>query len=355
MPKGLWPRSALWVAASLALASCATGPGTMDYQLEAIADQYVWPSPPETPRYRLVGQLIGQPNFSRYRRPEGMGTRLLHAIVGLSSTKHLPDMLQQPQSGYVGDDGRIYVADISKAAIFVFDPTAAKLLIWKDAGKTVQFATPVGIAAGANGETLVADADLKRVIRLSRDGAPIGAIGAGRLERPVGIARDAERGRIFVADAHGHDVKVFADSGELIGTIGRRGEGDGEFNSPTYVTYARNQLYVTDTLNSRVQIFDADGKFVRQFGRRGLFVGDLPRPKGVAVDGEGNIYVVESYYDHLLVFTDDGELLLAIGGEGSSIGEFYLPAGVWTDHRNRIYVADAFNGRVMIFQYLGAA
>jgi DNA-binding beta-propeller fold protein YncE len=347
------PASLLFIV--LSLAACATpGPATMGYGLDESAAAPVWPQPPDPPRYRLVGELVGEPNFSRHEQ-QGLGSRVFRWVVGLGSKKRTPLLLQQPQSGYVGEDGRIYVADVSKAAVFVFDPNAGKLMVWRAAGKVAQFATPVGIAAGANGETLVVDADLRQVVRLDPDGKPVGAFGQAELERPVGIARDAARGRVFVADAYGHDVRIYSDGGELIGTIGHRGEGEGEFNSPTYLAYAGDRLYVTDTMNSRIQVFDAEGRFVRQFGRRGIFVGDLPRPKGIALDSDGHVYVVESYYDHLLVFNDAGELLLAIGGSGTGVGEFYLPAGVWTDHRNRIYVADAFNGRVMIFQYLGAA
>jgi len=110
---------------------------------------------------------------------------------------------------------------------------------------------------------------------------------------------------------------------------------------------------VADTLNARIQVLEPDGRPIRQTGRRGLRMGNLVRPKGVALDDEGNLYVVESYYDYLLIYDDRGRFLMPIGGTGSGIGEFYLPSGVWTDSRNRVFVADMFNGRVTIFQYLG--
>jgi DNA-binding beta-propeller fold protein YncE len=104
-----------------------------------------------------------------------------------------------------------------------------------------------------------------------------------------------------------------------------------------------------------VQVFDPDGRVLEVFGERGLYVGNLARPKGVAVDDEGNVYVVESFYDHLLVFDPSGRFLLPVGGTGHAPGQFYLPAGVWIDSRNRVYVADMFNGRVSIFQFLGGS
>ena len=95
------------------------------------------------------------------------------------------------------------------------------------------------------------------------------------------------------------------------------------------------------------------GEYRRAIGTRGLFVGNLVRPKGVAVDGERNVYVIESYYDNLLVYNAEGEFLMPLGGTGSSTGRFFLPAGVWTDERNRVFVADMFNGRVVVFPFLG--
>ncbi|MDR2877249.1 MAG: 6-bladed beta-propeller [Chromatiales bacterium] len=323
----------------------------MHYEYEDSASQYRWPPEPDSARYVFVGQLSGEANFPA--STQNFGSRVLSWLVGLHSAKREPVVLQRPQNGFTDAQGRIYVTDVSRAAVMVFDQPAGKLLVWGSAGQGGHFDSPVGIAAGANDEILVADAALKKVVRLNQAGEPLGDIGKGVLMRPVGIARDAARNRIFVSDAQAHDIKIFSDTGELLGHIGEHGEGAGEFNAPTYLTWTGDQLYVTDTLNSRVQIFDAGGVFVREFGRRGLFVGDLPRPKGIAVDSRGNIYVVESYYDHLLVFNAKGELLLPIGGSGSGIGEFFLPAGVWTDGHDRIYVADSFNGRVVIFQFLG--
>jgi DNA-binding beta-propeller fold protein YncE len=87
---------------------------------------------------------------------------------------------------------------------------------------------------------------------------------------------------------------------------------------------------------------------VLDFGELGLFVGDMSRPKGVAIGGNGRIYVVESFYDHLLIFDPDGKLLLPIGGSGREVGQFYLPAGVWAGSQGRVFVADMFNGRVVV-------
>ncbi|PCI12684.1 MAG: 6-bladed beta-propeller [Thiotrichales bacterium] len=353
-------RHTLVVLLCLLFSGCASAPAVLKFDLEGTAG-VVWPATPEVARYQYVGQLTGEENFINPSNDVSIGRKVFEWLTGVMVGEKPPTVLQRPQSGTVDRDGRIYVTDVSRAAVYVFDAQGGRLDVWEMAGEALRFKTPIGIVvvekAGGVREILVVDADLKRVVVLDQQGIPLRHFGSDILIRPTGLARDPQSGQLYVADTHGHDIKVFSADGVLLKTLGvsARGEGPGQFNSPTHLTFAAGQLYVTDTLNSRVKIFSADGELLRIFGRRGLFVGDLPRPKGLAVDKDGNIYVVESYYDHLLVFNGEGHLLLPIGGSGSGIGQFYLPAGVWIDHRDRIYVADSFNGRVVILQYLGGA
>ena len=264
--------------------------------------------------------------------------------------------MHRPQSGVVDAAGRIYVTDAANAAVYVFDRVAGELQVWDQAEGLANFVSPVGIALGSGGDILVADSQLGIVARLDASGSPRRSIGRGLLTRPSGLAYDPLGKRLYVSDTGAHDIKVFDDEGRLLKSIGRRGEEKGEFNFPTHLAFAGGELYVTDTMNSRIQVLSDEGAVVKMsFGALGTSVGNLVRPKGVAVDSEGNIYVIESLNDHLLVFNRGGELLLAIGGGGRDMGRFDLPAGVWTDSGNRVFVADMFNARVAIFQFLGGS
>jgi len=343
----------------LSLCACA-GQRIVTGELEFGGEQVerIWPPSPEIPRYRYAGELTGEQNFhSKSEAVKSGAAKVLDWIVGLtSSRKESPIVLQRPMSGVVDEEGRIYVTDVSRKAVFVFDGVDGRLNVW-DAVTQIgaPFMSPVGVALGADGQVLVADSELGVVVRLDREGRPLGFIGQQVLERPTGIARDPERGLIYVADTLAHNLKVFDDEGRLVETIGQRGKMPGEFNAPTHLTFADNKLYVTDTFNARIQVFDALGDQKMSLGHRGLFVGEFVRPKGIAVDSDDNIYVVESYHDHVLMYDEQGRFLMAIGGTGTDAGQFYLPAGVWIDSHDRIYVADMFNGRVEIFQFLGGS
>jgi len=315
--------------------------------------QLTWPAAPEVPRYLYTGTLTGAPNFLADAPGRSAAAQLGRWIAGLDGADEPPLVLQRP-SALVGDEaGRLYVSDASRQAVFVFDEAAGALQLWDRADGLLRFLAPAGLAV-APGRLYVADADLGAVFQLDAQGEPRGVIGRGQLQRPTGLARDAATGWLYVADTYAHDIKVFDAQGTLLRVIGRRGAAAGEFNFPTHLALAQGELYVTDTLNSRVQVLDAaSGAPLRSLGRRGLQLGDLVRPKGVSVDGDGNVYVIESYHDSLLVFSRQGDFLLPIGGTGKATGRFYLPAGVWVDGRNRVHIADMFNGRVVLFQFLG--
>jgi DNA-binding beta-propeller fold protein YncE len=346
----------LIVAVSVTV-GCASAPTVMTFFPSGSeqAQDLVWPAPPDTPRYQFAGELAGERNFGSAEQAEpGSGERVIRWLVGLGAgSQDEPRELVRPQAGAMDDGGRIYVTDVGRKAVFVFDELRGKLFIWDRAGDYTSFVSPIGIVVGRDGEVLVADSGLRRIVRLDRSGEPRGSFAQGVVSRPTGLARDPQSGRIFVADTAQHDIKVFNDQGKLIQTIGRRGTKLGEFNAPTHLAYMDGYLYVSDTLNARVQVLTLAGDPVNSLGTRGLFVGNLTRPKGIAVDHDRNIYVVEGYYDHLLVFDKDGRFLLPIGGTGTAVGRFFLPAGAWTDKLGRVFIADMFNGRVVIFRYLG--
>lgn len=339
-----------------AMAGCAQLPAGFELTADTPGSRPAWPSVDsgESPRYERLGQLTGESNFRAASTPtSGALSSALRWLVGLGGGRERRDVLQRPQSVLVDAQGRVFVTDVSRRDLLVFDPGSTRLAIWPSDRTPPDGWLPIGLASGVDGTLLVTDAEGGVVHRFDRDGRYAGRFGAGVLRRPTGIARNPEAGRTYVADTRAHDIKVFDDQGSLLGTLGGPGEAPGSLNAPTALTWARGRLYVTDTMNARVQVFDDQGRALQTIGRRGHYVGNFAHPKGLAVDSEGNVYVTESRHDRLLVFAPDGQFALSIGDTGADSRSFYLPAGLWVDALDRVWVADMFNGRVSVLQYLG--
>ena len=321
--------------------------------LEPTKESRVWPDAPDVPRYAYAGTLIGEKDFvPKTDEGKSTGTIILEIVTGLIFGEPDYITLVRPTGGMVDSKGRVLVLDAGLGAVVVFDMAKAKVTTWESPADGESFGSPIAIVEDGKDGYWVSDSEAGQLFHIDKYGDPLAPIGKGVLNRPTGLARDPVSGNLYVADTGTHRILVLNPAGEVLDTIGMRGTDISQLNYPTHLTLSGRQLYVADTLNFRVQVFDLDGNGKLTLGQLGIRVGDMTRPKGVAVGRDGRIYVVESYFDHLLVYDPQGRFLLPIGGEGNGIGQFYLPAGVWTDGKDRVFVADMFNGRICIFKEL---
>ncbi len=82
------------------------------------------------------------------------------------------------------------------------------------------------------------------------------------LYAPSGFAIDAA-GNIYILDYKLHCIKVFGPSGDYIKTIGREGEGPGEFRGANEIAIdATGRIITHDYLNKRFQIFSPEGEYL---------------------------------------------------------------------------------------------
>src|SRR4051794_32377471 len=173
----------------------------------------------------------------------------------------------------------------------------------------------------------------------------------GQLVNPLGVAVDARKHTVYVADS-GHDriVRYMAD-GEFVRAWGHRGGNTGEFRSPEGIAIdARGDVYVADTGNDRIQKFDEDGRFLGAWRTH-----DSPEdqgPAGIAVDPHGHVYVADTGNDRIQEFTAGLHPIRTFGGHGSAHGKLNSPHAVMV-HGDRVYVADTGNERVQEFNAHG--
>ena len=70
-------------------------------------------------------------------------------------------------------------------------------------------------------------------------------------------------GEIFIANSKAHEIISFGSDGKHICRFGRKGQGPGDFNNPTFVLLKNNKLVILDNNNFRIQICDVNGEHVR--------------------------------------------------------------------------------------------
>lgn len=339
-------RRLLLTAWVLALTSCATTVSVSPESQVPVA-ALAWPSPP-APAQIVYVRAISSP--ADLGLTKNFFVRLFEFVFGEESQR-----LVRPMA-VVDVAGVLYVADPGAKGVHRFDRPAGRYrLIHGEFGAALP--SPVGLAVGANGDVYATDSVLGAVFVLKPGAEFATRLNLnGVLRQPTGIAFDPVDKQLLVSDTTSHDVKVFTLNGTLVKTIGRRGDGDGEFNFPTMLWRSDvGQLMVTDSLNFRIQIFDLTGKFVGKFGKVGDGNGDSPRQKGVSTDRIGHIYVADSLLHAVQIFDSSGRFLLSFGGLGQAPGEFWLPTGVFVDAENLIYVTDSYNRRVQVFKYVGAS
>ena len=176
-----------------------------------------------------------------------------------------------------------------------------------------------GNILGGGGHVLVLDKDGNAVTRWDYEAiAPHG----------VWINR---AGEIFLADTGTHTITKHAPSGELLLTIGTKGQPGtpgAPFNMPTHAVEAPNgDIVVSDGYGqNRIHHFSAKGEHILSFGggdsvflrRRfgigpedgtpGTEPGQFNVPHDVMVDSQSRVYVLDRENNRWQVFSMDGEL-----------------------------------------------
>jgi ABC-type Fe3+ transport system permease subunit len=134
-----------------------------------------------------------------------------------------------------------------------------------------------------------------------------------------------------------HDSALTSQIFSRVEIIGSRGAGVGQLNKPRSVAVdLEDNLYVVD-MTGRVQKFSPAGKFLLSWQMPQT---DLGKPKGMTRDREGNILVLEPHYSRVNHFSPEGKLLLQWGEHGTNFGQFSLPRALAVNSRREIFVSE---------------
>jgi len=201
-------------------------------------------------------------------------------------------------------------------------------------------------------------------------------------------------GNIYIADPLVHEVRIYNKQGLLQNTIGREGDGNGEFFYPNDVAVCEDgSTYVADTNNNRIQQFDSNGNFLEKFfnAENASALGAFLFPRGLDCQNnildvadsqnsrkqrylngawsstdltisfvdvalsEGGLFATANRADFsVFVFSEADALFSTMNANAILESPFSLkPTGVAFDSENNLYILDESGSRVLVFDAEG--
>ncbi len=101
-------------------------------------------------------------------------------------------------------------------------------------------------------------------------------------------------GRFWLFEGQAQEIRVFDSDGRFIRTVGRKGEGPGEFNQVIGMTWGPDDhLWLVDPSNNRLSVVDTTGAFVASHPTIGGIV-VMPWPGGFDRTGQFYTYGVDT-------------------------------------------------------------
>jgi len=293
----------------------------------------------------------------------------------------------------------LYLAAALLAGCATYPPQTATVYRWRtlagqpgglgnvdgDAG-TARFCQPCSLALDSAGNLYVADYYNYAIRKVSPSGEVTtlaGSVGesgnadgvgsAARFDRPAGVAADAT-GTLYVADSGTHTIRKVSPGGAVTTLAGRAGETgsadatgrEARFRTPMDVAVdGAGNVYVADAYNHAIRKITPAGQVSTLAGKAemkdgapvgGFADGPGPTarfrtPRGVAVDGAGNVYVADSDNAVIRKITAGGTVLTLAGRAGepgyadgtNGVARFSGPQGLCVDAAGNLFVADTGN------------
>ena len=184
--------------------------------------------------------------------------------------------------------------------------------------------------------------------------------------------------RVCVTQLNTNSLTVYSTEGKYIGSVGKEGNKELEFNCPTGVAVSTvtNLIYICELVNNRIQclnlnltfnsfipnvnypkdikltpedivlltegnpcirFYDYSHQLIREIITQGEG-NQLINPWYFCLDRKFNILMTDCTSDDILIFSNRGELLYKLEKSGEGRGDFISPSGIATNREGRIIV-----------------
>lgn len=220
---------------------------------------------------------------------------------------------------------------------------------------------PHGLTIDGDDNVWVTDVGLHQVFKFGSDGRLLLVVGeAGKsgvdnrhFNRPTDVAVLPD-GSFYVADGYGNArVMKFSADGRFEFAWGRRGTGNGEFDTPHAIAIDEmGRIYVADRGNRRVQLFDQTGRFLSQWNDPRLgrpYSLAVSAGHGVVVDGGDQTGCSRLERSRAIELGPDGVILSQFGSYGDKEGQFRMSHDVALGRDGAVYVAEVDGRRIQKF------
>ena len=260
-------------------------------------------------------------------------------------------MFEYPLGVAVSDGDEIVVADQLNHRVQVFDRNGTFLRSFGRKGENDgEFNHPFGIAINKDRNIFVADSENHRVQILSWEGRHLGSFGGegsldSQLADPWGLSLDST-GNVIVADTGNKLIKIFTPDGRFVMKIG----GQGSFNCPVHCVQCGEYFVVSDLNEHCIKVFNREGHFQYKFGKKGEGDGDFNCPLFLSVTQSKHLLVCDKRNHRIQAVELDGKFVGKSGSNGSKLGEFNGPFSVAVLSNDQIVVCENNNNRIQIFQ-----
>ena len=206
----------------------------------------------------------------------------------------------------------------------------------------------------------VVDDQLHVIHKFTYDGELVMTLGTkgqrgrdkGRLfDRPTDVAWLPD-GTFFISDGYGGKrVAKFDKDGNFLMDWGGApadpdNPGPNEWNTVHSIAVSQDRrVFVVDRNHRRMQVFDENGKFLELW-----YTGLRSRPYFHMITADQFIWVSDGGTNRILKYDLNGKYLYGWGAPGKLVGQFGGPHQITVDQEGNLYVAEVFGGRVQKFR-----